>query len=333
VTNGDFIPETVDNDFDKTLSIVKQIDATRRGLKFADAAQGVDDVMMDTPVGGQWLRWNSAGDALINSPDNPGGGGGVETVAGAAGIVDNTDPANPIINGLASVTGDRVDGSTPSTPVIKSTIIVGEENGSSTFANYYLDAIGTDRDLPTSLEDLDGVMCVFDASSNPGAATLRITGVMLDSSYPIADSGGTALSGDEMKGGTIVRFDNTSGGRWLLISSAEGQLPEDSVDFLQLTPAANAGVAKAYGHIDPSDTSGASDTSTHNVDSIGHESTTKNTIVLQEGMNTTGYIVLVSGIDGTMPKKCGAKIITSSTFEVYNESGTDSLHFVVYGFL
>jgi len=46
----------------------------------------------------------------------PAGSGSVESVTG--NLVDNTDPANPVVGGVESVTGDGVDNTDPANPVI-----------------------------------------------------------------------------------------------------------------------------------------------------------------------------------------------------------------------
>jgi hypothetical protein len=343
VTNGDFIPETVDNDFDKTLSIVKQIDATRRGLKFADSAQGVEDFHMNTPEAEKFLRVNPSADAIIYT-EFPTTVGSVTSVTGAApGIVTGT-ASDPIINSLASVTGDRVDGSTPSTPVINAIILMSEENGSSLINAYYVDAIGTDRIMPDSLANLDGVICMFTVDStrdNDSSCTLRITDV-LASAYPLVTSLGDAFTGGELAGTVICRFDNSSGGRWLVIYASGSPVVAESVKVSSLDKSTtddfaenvDVRVAKAMGYLN-GDTETVLFSIGIDVGSVVFNDDDLTTITLTDAMDSLNYVVVCNAMDGTSTRECGAKILTSSTFELHHGdfAAEDSIHFVVYGIL
>ena len=66
-TNGDFLPQTVNDDFDRVLSIVKKIeDTTNRSVVTAQSQQGPKPLSLDQPVAGKLLRWNGAEDGLEN---------------------------------------------------------------------------------------------------------------------------------------------------------------------------------------------------------------------------------------------------------------------------
>ena len=57
--NGDFRPETVNDDFDRILSIVKQVkDKADRSLQFSDCLQGVTSLSLPAPEASKYLRWN-----------------------------------------------------------------------------------------------------------------------------------------------------------------------------------------------------------------------------------------------------------------------------------
>jgi len=56
VNNGDFLPETVNADIDRTVSLVKQ--KISRGAFFPDSAQGIVQGLFPTPVNNKLLAWD-----------------------------------------------------------------------------------------------------------------------------------------------------------------------------------------------------------------------------------------------------------------------------------
>jgi glycerophosphoryl diester phosphodiesterase len=58
--NGDFRPDTVNDDFDRVVSLVKQIqDIADRSLQFLPCEQGVSSLSLPAPSAGQFVRWKS----------------------------------------------------------------------------------------------------------------------------------------------------------------------------------------------------------------------------------------------------------------------------------
>ncbi|MDH5182460.1 MAG: hypothetical protein OEX12_01100 [Gammaproteobacteria bacterium] len=65
--NGDFRPDTVDDDFDRVVSLVKQVDErAKRSLSFPPCQQGVSQLSMPAPVTQTFLRWKSDLSGLEN---------------------------------------------------------------------------------------------------------------------------------------------------------------------------------------------------------------------------------------------------------------------------
>lgn len=66
--NGDFKPVTVNEDFDRVVSLVKQVEgAVNRSVLFPESAQGVSSKTLPFPVSGKFLRWNNALSGLENA--------------------------------------------------------------------------------------------------------------------------------------------------------------------------------------------------------------------------------------------------------------------------
>jgi hypothetical protein len=71
--NGDFRPDTVNADFDRVVSLVKQIqDIANRSLQFLPCLQGATSLSLPQPIAGESLRWKSDLTGLENFtlPDN-----------------------------------------------------------------------------------------------------------------------------------------------------------------------------------------------------------------------------------------------------------------------
>lgn len=57
--NGDFLPDTVNNDFDRVVSLVKQVSgAVLRTLRFNEATQNASAITMDIPAADKYFRWD-----------------------------------------------------------------------------------------------------------------------------------------------------------------------------------------------------------------------------------------------------------------------------------
>jgi hypothetical protein len=58
--NGDFRPDTVNDDFDRVVSLAKQVeDTANRTLTFQKSEQGAEGLSLPTPEGGKVLRWRA----------------------------------------------------------------------------------------------------------------------------------------------------------------------------------------------------------------------------------------------------------------------------------
>lgn len=66
--SGDFEPDTVNDDFDRTLSLVKQqLDSTGRTLSFPQSLQNAFSLNLPLPIAGQYVVWDAGGTGLINA--------------------------------------------------------------------------------------------------------------------------------------------------------------------------------------------------------------------------------------------------------------------------
>lgn len=66
-TNGDFKPLTVNADFDRVVSLVKQLETiVKRGPLFPECSQGTTNISLETPLALQFLRWKSDLSGLEN---------------------------------------------------------------------------------------------------------------------------------------------------------------------------------------------------------------------------------------------------------------------------
>lgn len=71
--NGDFRPDTVNDDFDRNYSLVKQIeDVANRSLQFAPCLQNASALTLPSPESGQFLRWKGDLSGVENYPFSSG---------------------------------------------------------------------------------------------------------------------------------------------------------------------------------------------------------------------------------------------------------------------
>lgn len=100
--NGDFRPTVVNSDFDRVVSLVKQVeDVAGRSLVFPESQQNTQQLSLPTPVAGELLRWNSVLSGLENvNVSTP-----VETTLNSVAALRNLD-----ISGLSSGTAIFLNG-------------------------------------------------------------------------------------------------------------------------------------------------------------------------------------------------------------------------------
>jgi hypothetical protein len=66
-SNGDFTPETVNNDIDRAISLIKQVEVkTNRSLLSSECLQGPKPLTLPKPAGGDFVRWKSDLSGLEN---------------------------------------------------------------------------------------------------------------------------------------------------------------------------------------------------------------------------------------------------------------------------
>ena len=66
--NGDFLPDTVNDDFDRVVSLVKQaIDKVNRTVSFQESEQSVSGLDLPAPESQKYLRWKADLSGLENS--------------------------------------------------------------------------------------------------------------------------------------------------------------------------------------------------------------------------------------------------------------------------
>ena len=66
--NGDFIPDTVNNDVDRTVSLVKQVESlASRTVQFQESQQNAEALTLPAPSPGKLIEWNSGGTGFDNS--------------------------------------------------------------------------------------------------------------------------------------------------------------------------------------------------------------------------------------------------------------------------
>ena len=87
--NGDFLPDTVNEDFDRVVSLAKQADSVAsRLVRFPESQQGIASITLPPPSPGEFLSWNAGGDGFDNA--------GASEISGSI----LTDPTgNKAING------------------------------------------------------------------------------------------------------------------------------------------------------------------------------------------------------------------------------------------
>lgn len=92
VNNGDFMPETVNADIDRTVSLVKQ--KISRGAFFPDSAQGIVQGLFPTPVNNKLLAWDGVKGKIKN-----------KDVTAGTGIAVSDDGTNIAISAIGDSTG------------------------------------------------------------------------------------------------------------------------------------------------------------------------------------------------------------------------------------
>ena len=96
--NGDFRPDTVNDDFDRTVSLVKQaLSAANRSLQFPECQQSVSALTLPSPEALRFVRWKSDLSGMEN------------TDAPSVSVTTVTTVSVNNYNGLRSLTGQPVD--------------------------------------------------------------------------------------------------------------------------------------------------------------------------------------------------------------------------------
>lgn len=119
--NGDFVPGTVNDDFDKMVSLVKQVeDFASRTLLFQESEQGASGFDLPSPVAGEFLRWNPAANGVEGAAPNLGLG----DMISANNLSDVTSPATSRVSlGLGNV--DNTSDATKALTLVGQTSLTG----------------------------------------------------------------------------------------------------------------------------------------------------------------------------------------------------------------
>ena len=222
ITSGDFSPTNVNKELDRIISLIKQVADERRGLQFERCQQGVTDAILDPPAANAFLRWNPTGTRIINTTLSASASGTVVSVSGDG--VDNTDPDNPVITSVVTVTGDQVLNTDDANPKVLPQIIYCTNSKASN--TYTFTPVGTYRSLPASEANMNGVILATDiATTNTGSVTISISGMTNRLLYKDGD----LLTGSEIDGFTLMRYDHTNT-RWHLLFSSKSLFSGD--DFV-----------------------------------------------------------------------------------------------------
>ena len=65
--NGDFRPDVVNQDFDRVVSLVKQVeDRTKRAALLQESQQGPKPISLPRPESGKFIQWNGSEDGFVN---------------------------------------------------------------------------------------------------------------------------------------------------------------------------------------------------------------------------------------------------------------------------
>ena len=68
-SNGDFTPETVNNDIDRAISLIKQVESkANRSLLSSECLQGPKPLTLPKPESGEFVRWKADVSGLENVP-------------------------------------------------------------------------------------------------------------------------------------------------------------------------------------------------------------------------------------------------------------------------
>lgn len=105
--NGDFRPVVVNADFDRVVSLAKQVeDVAGRSLVFPESQQNTQQLSLPAPVAGQLLRWNSG----LTGLENVGVSTPVETTLNSVAALRALDISNLSSGTAIFLNGYYVDG-------------------------------------------------------------------------------------------------------------------------------------------------------------------------------------------------------------------------------
>lgn len=226
-SNGDFTPETVNNDIDRAISLIKQVESKAdRSLLSSECLQGPKPLTLPKPESGDFMRWKT--DLS-----------GLENVSGeniASGIIVDTDYVKVFNTGYFKVLNTVADMIADTSLVVGQTVItlgynsVGDRGGNA----YLIVAASTGVDDGGSYIDLDTYQAkglfngplnvkqfgaVGDGVTDDTAAitsSIALGGVVnfpsgtyLITSYSITPPSNTYLLG-EGQGTSVIKFNSTT---------------------------------------------------------------------------------------------------------------------------
>jgi hypothetical protein len=218
VDNGDFLEDTLDDDIDRNVSLIKQQQDNNRGLQFPKSLQDVDDVIVEKLVPGSLLIVSPDGKKLQSYAIPTTDTGFITNVSGD-GVTENGDARE--IESVVTHEGHNLKGSTNSLHIPD---FVSLTNDPSSAPNILESKIIGYGKMPPELADWEGIIfSVFVASVNANTTTTPTLEILesTGSDYVIKESDVSACPVGRLNGYVLLRFHFNAGDSWWRVLYAE----------------------------------------------------------------------------------------------------------------